>query len=371
MRAPLYDSAMRPSCVPRRALAARPARRRARPRAAPARRPARALPGDALRERLAVASATAADRDRAVARALRARGRGGARQPARRGALRLARRSSGSASTRSSEAWGGASLRVLRIPGAAEPRAAHVGLLPPHRGGGRRARCGSTRRDGRRAPPSRASSTQDGVPERRCGRGPGPRRRACSRSGAGPAPRRARGARRCDSSCGDGRERDRVARVWSTADPVSRRAVGLGLASTQAGELIVRYELRYPGWKPGCDGQTEQEDRYRPAARVGSRWPAARSSTAGTASSARRPTRFFRALAPRRRARRSRELVPDAALARAAAARASWPEPACDAGGARHARHGRSRSRPTELPRAAGACRGRSGGARGPRRAGG
>jgi hypothetical protein len=28
-------------------------------------------------------------------------------------------------------------------------------------------------------------------------------------------------------------------------------------------EIRVRYELRYPGWVPGCDGQTEQEDVFR------------------------------------------------------------------------------------------------------------
>jgi hypothetical protein len=28
-------------------------------------------------------------------------------------------------------------------------------------------------------------------------------------------------------------------------------------------DLRVRYELRYPGWTPGCDGQTEREDVYR------------------------------------------------------------------------------------------------------------
>jgi hypothetical protein len=29
------------------------------------------------------------------------------------------------------------------------------------------------------------------------------------------------------------------------------------------GDLRLRYELQYPGWTPGCDGQTEQEDVYR------------------------------------------------------------------------------------------------------------
>jgi hypothetical protein len=29
------------------------------------------------------------------------------------------------------------------------------------------------------------------------------------------------------------------------------------------GDLRLRYELHYPGWTPGCEGQTEQEDVYR------------------------------------------------------------------------------------------------------------
>ena len=31
-------------------------------------------------------------------------------------------------------------------------------------------------------------------------------------------------------------------------------------------EVRIRYEVRYPGWAPGCEGQTEQEDVYRIAA---------------------------------------------------------------------------------------------------------
>jgi hypothetical protein len=33
--------------------------------------------------------------------------------------------------------------------------------------------------------------------------------------------------------------------------------------SVRGGELRIRYELRYPGWAPGCEGQTEAEDVYR------------------------------------------------------------------------------------------------------------
>jgi hypothetical protein len=33
--------------------------------------------------------------------------------------------------------------------------------------------------------------------------------------------------------------------------------------SVRGGEIRMQYEVRYPGWTPGCDGQTEQEDIYR------------------------------------------------------------------------------------------------------------
>lgn len=64
------------------------------------------------------------------------------------------------------------------------------------------------------------------------------------------------------------READGVRVVWSTA-----RLLGDGLRarswSVRGGELRIRYEVRYPGWAPGCDGQTEQEDVYRVVAPAG------------------------------------------------------------------------------------------------------
>ncbi len=56
---------------------------------------------------------------------------------------------------------------------------------------------------------------------------------------------------------------DDVALAWSTADVFPE-----GLMARQwrvrGTEVWVRYELRYPGWTPGCQGQTEQEDVFRP-----------------------------------------------------------------------------------------------------------
>jgi hypothetical protein len=59
---------------------------------------------------------------------------------------------------------------------------------------------------------------------------------------------------------------DDVRVVWSTAE---RFPDGLWAtaAEVKPGEVTLRYELRYPGWKPGCEEQTEQVDvyRYQPA----------------------------------------------------------------------------------------------------------
>ncbi|HSE93060.1 MAG TPA: hypothetical protein VLF19_07120 [Methylomirabilota bacterium] len=55
---------------------------------------------------------------------------------------------------------------------------------------------------------------------------------------------------------------DDVTVTWSTAqvypDGLVARAWRL-----RGDEMYVRYELRYPGWIPGCEGQTEQEDVLR------------------------------------------------------------------------------------------------------------
>jgi hypothetical protein len=61
------------------------------------------------------------------------------------------------------------------------------------------------------------------------------------------------------------REGDGVRVTWSTAE-----LFGEGLRarswSVRGSEVRVRYELRYPGWAPGCDGQSEGEDTYRVSA---------------------------------------------------------------------------------------------------------
>jgi hypothetical protein len=58
------------------------------------------------------------------------------------------------------------------------------------------------------------------------------------------------------------RDGDGMRVAWSTSD-VFGQALLARAWSLRSGELRVRYELRYPGWAPGCAGQTEQEDVYR------------------------------------------------------------------------------------------------------------
>jgi hypothetical protein len=50
--------------------------------------------------------------------------------------------------------------------------------------------------------------------------------------------------------------------IWSTATAFPDGLFARGY-TVRGGDLRVRYEVRYPGWTPGCGGQTEQEDVYR------------------------------------------------------------------------------------------------------------
>ncbi|MBI1964477.1 MAG: hypothetical protein HYS37_14000 [Candidatus Rokubacteria bacterium] len=123
--------------------------------------------------------------------------------------------------------------------------------------------------------------------------------------------------------------RDGVSVVWRSADayrePLLVRSYAVG-----AGELRVRYELRYPGWTPGCEVQAEAEDVWRLApesgvfARAGGRqyhaWHRELHATAA---------RFFEAVAAGDAAAVA-ALVPDAELRRRLP-RTLRAEPACDA----------------------------------------
>jgi len=60
------------------------------------------------------------------------------------------------------------------------------------------------------------------------------------------------------------REGDGVRVTWSTAT-LFNEGLFARTWSVRGADVRVRYEVRYPGWAPGCEGQTEQEDVYRVA----------------------------------------------------------------------------------------------------------
>jgi len=55
---------------------------------------------------------------------------------------------------------------------------------------------------------------------------------------------------------------DDVIVAWSTADAFPDGLVARDYR-VRGAEVTIRYELHYPGWAPGCEGQTEGEDVYR------------------------------------------------------------------------------------------------------------
>ena len=55
---------------------------------------------------------------------------------------------------------------------------------------------------------------------------------------------------------------DGVGVAWSTTD-LFGDDLQARTWSVRGADVRIRYELRYPGWAPGCEGQTEAEDVYR------------------------------------------------------------------------------------------------------------
>src|SRR5258707_683384 len=121
---------------------------------------------------------------------------------------------------------------------------------------------------------------------------------------------------------------DDVRVTWSTAtlfpDGLHARAWAV-----RPGEIRLRYELRYPGWTPGCDGQTEQEDVYRLAPAQSTLTRVSRQQhNAWHRDLHAAVARLFAALAEGDEPSLA-TVVPDAALR--ARLPALGPEPACDA----------------------------------------
>lgn len=117
--------------------------------------------------------------------------------------------------------------------------------------------------------------------------------------------------------------------VWSTADLFADGLVARSY-TVRGGEVRVRYEVRYPGWTPGCEGQTEAEDVYRMAPATGLFTRAVRAFHDAWHRELRATAaRLFDALAAGDRATVA-SLVPDGQVRRRLPA-ALAPEPACDA----------------------------------------
>lgn len=117
--------------------------------------------------------------------------------------------------------------------------------------------------------------------------------------------------------------------VWSTARALGED-VWVSAWRVDGDEIALRYELRYPGWKPGCEGQAEQQERWRWTPAV-DRLTLARREVLNAwhrdLQSA--VARFFAALAARD-GQALADLVPDAGLRTRLPARLG-PEPACEA----------------------------------------
>ncbi len=123
-------------------------------------------------------------------------------------------------------------------------------------------------------------------------------------------------------------EGESIGTAWSTADLFGGDVQAWSWA-VRGSEIALRYELQYPGWVPGCAGQTEQEDLFR--------WIPLRRTFARVRREVRGAwhrdahavvDRFFAALHADNRGA-LRELVPDARV-RASLPPALEPEPACD-----------------------------------------
>ncbi len=224
------------------------------------------------------------------------------------------------------ESWGGATLRVVRIPGAGSRVPLTLGLysLTGMEGSG------SLRVYAGTGPGAvlAASSTQDGLLDARAW--PAGADRVVRVFAVWSGPPAGHGERALHAELWEGRDRDRVTRAWTTA---TQWPDGLRVTDwrTQAGELVVRYEPRYPGWKPGCAEQFEHEDHYRLAAAGGLALARRQVANAWHRELGAAADRLFRALAEDD-ARALGQLVPAAAL-RARLPKRLVPEAVCEQAG--------------------------------------
>jgi hypothetical protein len=121
---------------------------------------------------------------------------------------------------------------------------------------------------------------------------------------------------------------DVVTAMWRSAE---RYPDGLWIshAEIKPGRVSLRHEVRYPGWKPGCDVQAEQEDRYRATPGGGLVLLSRQLFNGWHRDLQRSATRFFSAIKTGDR-KTVADLAPDATV-RARLPAGLLPEAACDA----------------------------------------
>jgi hypothetical protein len=148
------------------------------------------------------------------------------------------------------EAWGGAAFRALRVG----PRAVVASYLGDGGAnsvrvygplGGEAALLGAVRREGRPVLPALPSAPRGSAQFLVAWEG--------AASGRGTRELRLEVVRL---------RGDDVTVGWSTAELFPEGLVARAYR-VRGTDVTVRYELHYPGWTPGCEGQTEQEDVYR------------------------------------------------------------------------------------------------------------
>src|SRR6266850_533409 len=121
---------------------------------------------------------------------------------------------------------------------------------------------------------------------------------------------------------------DGVRVVWSTTDVFPDGLMARAYA-VRGDEIRVRYELHYPGWTPGCEGQTESEDLFRASPETGALVRKSGRQLNGWHRELRATVaELFAALASKDEASLAR-LVPDALLRRRLPSTLR-PETACD-----------------------------------------
>ena len=132
-------------------------------------------------------------------------------------------------------------------------------------------------------------------------------------------------------AAGDRLERFReiAATRLSVVEDTGRALDPASQGEIKPGSVYLRHEVRYPGWKPGCDVQAEQEDRYRGDPRGGLALVSRQLFNGWHRDLQRSATRLFSTLVSGDR-KSLAELVPDTAV-RARLPALLWAEAVCDA----------------------------------------